>query len=83
MNDTERLISWMAAQDMSAKEMAEKMGIRASLISMIKSGERAISLNVQVKFINTFGREEAEKVFIDSPVLAIMDSVKVLATPTT
>lgn len=80
MNDNERLLAWMAAHELTARALAQELGVRPSLISMIKSGERDITLNLQLKFIRAFGRDEAAKIFADSPVLDIMDAQS-LATP--
>lgn len=76
MKQATKLDAWRVAQGYTQLQLARELGISWDLIHRLCVGSRTPTLNVQVRFIDRFGREEAAKVFEASPVLAVMETVE-------
>lgn len=66
--------TWMRANGYTYRQLADELGIGQDMIYALASGRRQAGLSLQIKFINRFGRDEAAKVFDDSPVLAVLET---------
>lgn len=69
-----KLEQWRQAQGYTQLQLAAELGISHDLIHRLCAGSREPTLNVQLRFVNRFGRAEAGKVFDDSPVLAVLET---------
>lgn len=69
MNDIERLRDWMNQRELTTRQMATEMGMpfqtvyHALVVRGEKAGNGGIAGNLIVRFIATYGYEEAAQIF--------------------
>ncbi len=71
---TNKLAAWMSEQSIDKRMLATELGISYDLVYRLVTGGRTPTTNVQIRFINRYGRDEAAKVFDDSSVLALLET---------
>lgn len=64
---------WMTEKGYTASTLARELGLSYEFIFKIADGSRGISHNFQLKFLERFGRDEADKVFDTSRLFAILE----------
>ncbi len=72
MNEPNKLAAWMSEKEYSYAALAQELGLSYILIFKVAKGDRTPSTNFEMAFVNRFGREEAAKVFGDSPLLMML-----------
>ncbi|MGV1049179.1 MAG: helix-turn-helix domain-containing protein [Solirubrobacterales bacterium] len=61
--DNQKLKQWMEQNHIGNNELARKLGVSPSLISLYANGERPLSAGFKWKFLRQFGAEIASDVF--------------------
>jgi uncharacterized Fe-S cluster-containing radical SAM superfamily enzyme len=74
MQQRTKFASWMAEKGYTYRQLADELDYSYEFIFSLAVGRRHPTLNVQLKFINRFGRQEAAKAFENSPLLAAMET---------
>lgn len=69
-----KIDQWRQQHAYTQLELATELGVSHDLIHRLCAGSREPSLNVQIRFVNRFGKEEAARVFDDSRVLAVLET---------
>lgn len=68
MNDKQRLLQWMADNQIDAASLARATGDVRSAISMMTVGRRDINQAFKWRFGVAFGFDVAQQIFVDEPV---------------
>ena len=67
--------AWMKDKGYTCYTLARELGYTYEYIFKIAVGDRKGSSDFEMKFVNRFGTEEARKVFANSRVLAMLESL--------
>lgn len=70
MDDRQRLLQWMEANEVGVSQLARTTGDFKSSISYMIHGHREINQAFKWRFGKAYGFDVAEQIFVDEPIKA-------------